>query len=132
MVLKKGPLNKKQFSTFKVEKLDLAEEACWISDYLNHTTESSSDKTIKDQLNEVFTDIFGNQKDLSGNIYELGGDSLTAAEIAGRLNKNFSILKLTVADILRNNSIDSLSNFLSNNNFSESTKEIVKSKVKNR
>ncbi|HEL1173809.1 TPA: hypothetical protein TVL27_001996, partial [Streptococcus equi subsp. zooepidemicus] len=89
MVLKKGPLNKKQFSTFKVEKLDLAEEACWISDYLNHTTESSSDKTIKDQLNEVFTDIFGNQKDLSGNIYELGGDSLTAAEIAGRLNKIF-------------------------------------------
>ena len=131
MVLKKGPLNKKQFSTFKVEKLDLAEEACWISDYLNHTTESSSDKTIKDQLNEVFTDIFGNQKDLSGNIYELGGDSLTAAEIAGRLNKIFN-LKLTVADILRNNSIDSLSNFLSNNNFSENTKEIVKSKVKNR
>lgn len=131
MVLKKGPLNKKQFSTFKVEKLDLAEEACWVSDYLNHTTESSSDKTIKDQLNEVFTDIFGNQKDLSGNIYELGGDSLTAAEIAGRLNKIFN-LKLTVADILRNNSIDSLSNFLSNNNFSESTKEIVKSKVKNR
>ncbi|EMB79344.1 polyketide synthase [Streptococcus mutans] len=133
LVLKKGPLNNKQPSTFEIESPNLTEEKCWISDYLNHThtTELDSNKTIQEQLEVVFTDIFGNQKDLSGNIYELGGDSLTAVEIAGRLNKIFN-LKLTVADILRNNSIDSLSNLLLQNNSNGQELEIVKSEAKSK
>ena len=132
LILKKGPLEKRQLPSSEVVNLVMNEEKCWISDYLKNNTKTKFIKTVENQIKDVFSDVFGDQKDLTKDIYELGGDSLTAIEIAGRLNKLFNA-KFTAVDILKNGTVDSLSLLVRNNSSSNLVRhDIDKVRVKSK
>lgn len=114
LVLEK-PDRGSESNVFRVRDTKLHEEECWISDYLSKSGPKllDSNLSLSDKIKNIFIKIFGDDKDLTKNIYELGGDSLTAVEIVAQLNKIFST-DLTVADILKHGTVDELTDVIFN------------------
>ncbi|MBA1435134.1 acyl carrier protein [Bombilactobacillus bombi] len=88
LVLEGSYHNKKNVSSLSN---DLQGQRCCITDYLTYKKTPKSNESLDLKVQKILKTIFGYHVNLSQSIYEMGGDSLTAFEIANQLNKSFKI-----------------------------------------
>lgn len=89
--------------------------------------ENYSDMEI--QIAEIWNEFLGYKKiNVNSSFYEIGGDSVLALRVVNRINKKIE-RNLRITDLIKNQTISSLAEFLESNNCSEQ-KSLLSSNIK--
>jgi acyl carrier protein len=118
-------INQKNFNQIAISKIDILKlkqelfKSITNSDIKFYNNESTNilieenATELENKIAQVFYQVLGNHKfSKYDNYFELGGDSLSAIRLANKLNNNLNI-NITMALILKQNTVAKLANHIS-------------------
>lgn len=103
---KNGKVDRKKLkSRIKIKK----------SNYINNKNNREEAKTkLEEILLDIWKDVLNKELSVKDNYFFIGGDSLTATVIIGKIKKKMHI-EISIKDIFQNPSVDNLAKFINKN-----------------